>query len=582
MARKYAKTVKALKRGKNAAGKLHRYFLPLLAGFLALIIGSAYLYWKLERGGEGTLGGAVWTIMFTLIGQGEFAENPSTPAGRVIVFLLSIIGISMLGVVLSELLARVMKYNIKSILGLNECRYRGHTIICGWNTHADLIIRELTATGHKVALIAPAKPDGAKEIDAFFVAGDPSDDEKLKQAGIENADTAIILSQPAEGLSADEIDARTILTGLAVETLRRETYTVAELINPSNAQHAEHAGIDDTVFAQKIIADITATAASQQGITSFIADLLTESGSRLCTGEIDEAWNGKTVGELFYAMREEGLLPIGLTNAESGHAVDPRADTVLGPTDCAVYITADDSAKPASQPPLGTAKRSGRGTVVCGRNSHALRLIDELCAADGGITLITPDEIPAAIGKTVKVVKGDPSDSAVLRNAGIGEASTAVVLASGADRLPPGTVDAKTILTLLAIESTAPDVYTVGQILRPENCVHARRAKADSVLPCEAMIARCVALCAAQKGTSGILNEILCRSEGHNLDAVPLTGNDEGKTVGEIFARLRENGALPLALIYATESGNGVKWQHITNPDPRTVIKLPMKAIVIE
>ncbi|MDY4032839.1 MAG: potassium channel family protein [Pyramidobacter sp.] len=334
MASNYSKKVKGLKRGANMAGKLHKYFFWILLGFLALVSGSAYLYWKLERGGEGSVFEALWTILFTLIGQGEFANTPHTIVGRVIVFALSIVGISVLGVVLSEVLTRVMKYNLKNMLGLNACRYEGHTIFCGWNGRAELVLKELAASGRQVAVLTRAKPAELSHYDVFFVAGEPTNEARLIQAGIEKAESAIVFAEPQPGLTNDDLDAHTVLTALAVESLRPEIYTVVELLDPANERHARRTHVDDIVYCESTLADIVAACASQQGISSFIGDILTYSdrGSALRAADIEPQWENRSTGELFAAMQADGELPLGVMtpDASSGaerwrHEINPPA-----------------------------------------------------------------------------------------------------------------------------------------------------------------------------------------------------------------------------------------------------------------
>ncbi len=69
---------------------------------------------------------------------------------------------------------------------------RDHYLIAGWGTPAPAIARELRRTGRELVAILPADAlnaaaaaarDGAETI----VTGDPSDDERLLEAGIEQA-----------------------------------------------------------------------------------------------------------------------------------------------------------------------------------------------------------------------------------------------------------------------------------------------------------------------------------------------------------------------------------------------------------
>ncbi len=347
MGTKYTKTVKGMKRGKNLSSKLHRYFIWILLLLITMIFGSAYLYWSLESAGKGSFADALWTVVFTLIGQGEFAKSPNSIIGKVIVFLLSVVGISLLGVVLSEVLARVMKYSMRGMLGLNSCKYEGHTLLCGWNGRSELVLKELLSSGQKVAVIAQQKPAVLSHYDAFFIAGEATNEKILKQAGIDQAESAVVFAESTQGLSVNDIDSRTVLTALALESLRPEIYSVIELLNPKNECHARRAHVDDIIFCDRMLANVVASCASQKGISAFVNDILSHSdnGSALCAKTIDESWEGRPIGGLFEALRSEGCLPVGIMTPGTAtateewiHEINPAPQKIISLPMRAIFI----------------------------------------------------------------------------------------------------------------------------------------------------------------------------------------------------------------------------------------------------
>ncbi|MCL1940724.1 MAG: hypothetical protein FWG09_02185, partial [Synergistaceae bacterium] len=96
---RFIKLVKNARQGARLSGRLSRQFALIIFIFAAFILGSAYLVWINEMESHESYSEAVWTILFSLIGQGEFASNPKTAIGRIIVFLISILGIALLGVI---------------------------------------------------------------------------------------------------------------------------------------------------------------------------------------------------------------------------------------------------------------------------------------------------------------------------------------------------------------------------------------------------------------------------------------------------------------------------------------------------
>jgi voltage-gated potassium channel len=314
MSARYMKLVKGVRRGKFVAAKVRKHFLRVVLGFGVLMFGSAYLVWQQEQNFEGSYMDAFWTVLFTLVGQGEFATNPRTAAGRVIVFILSIVGVALLGVVLSEITQRLMTSKLRELMGMSKCGYEGHTVICGWNERGRFLLRELLAAGKQAALVARERPLSLPADGVFFVAGSPADEEALQRAGIMNASAAVILANHAGAVESSDVDARTILTALAVEAANPEVYSVIELNNPENERHARLAKVDDVIYCDNLIAEITATCAVHAGISVFIRDILCSSddGHRFAAFDVPESFKGQALREYFSTLREKGHLPVGV------------------------------------------------------------------------------------------------------------------------------------------------------------------------------------------------------------------------------------------------------------------------------
>ena len=126
-AKNFVKTVKGVRRGIGISKKFHNNLLTASLVFVGLIAGSALFVWWQERNFTGSYTDSLWTVLFTLIGQGEFATSPHTLWGRVIVFLLSIFGVALFGVVFAEVMQRIINSRIRAILGemmgMNMCKF---------------------------------------------------------------------------------------------------------------------------------------------------------------------------------------------------------------------------------------------------------------------------------------------------------------------------------------------------------------------------------------------------------------------------------------------------------------------------
>ncbi|MBQ9566149.1 MAG: potassium channel protein [Synergistaceae bacterium] len=330
MATRFTKTVKNAKRGLNFSKNFKHRLLGSLSLFILLLVSCTLVVWWQEKNFEGSWLDSLWSVLFTLIGQGEFASSPRTLVGRLIVFLLSIFGVALFGVVFAEVLQRLINSRLKEMLGMSTCKFEGHIVICGWNGRGPHLIRQLAASGRQIAVVAEERPkDLPHDGDVFFVEGNPSDKGALLKGGVEKARAAIILWDPRFG----DDDSRTILTGLAVEAIKPEVYTVMELHNPENERYARYAHVDDILFTDSLIADITGICTHYEGISSFIRDILSTSddGHSFASYDVPAGFAGRTIGELFeYFRAQEQTLPIGVIVPPEGANVEesPASDWI--------------------------------------------------------------------------------------------------------------------------------------------------------------------------------------------------------------------------------------------------------------
>jgi voltage-gated potassium channel len=184
--------------------------------------------------------------------------------------------------------------------------------------------------------------------------------------------------------------------------------------------------------------------------------------------------------------------------------------------------------------------------VVCGWNSTARELVAELEGDDyeHRIVLIHEGEKNPA-GHGVYFVSGDVTNSDDLRRAGIEEAMAAVVCPVDSSN----EADMRSILTVMAIESIAPQVRTVVEVNNPQHVEHFRRANADEIMVTSRIASRLLARSSLYPGLAEIVTDIVSGGEGSELYRVELPQEFIGFSVDELSARLRsEHSATLLAI----------------------------------
>ena len=209
--------------------------------------------------------------------------------------------------------------------------------------------------------------------------------------------------------------------------------------------------------------------------------------------------------------------------------------------------------------------------VICGWNTTARDLVDELHRDEYKARIVLvheADKNPAGDG--VYFVKGDPTNAGDLRRAGIDDASAALIFPAE----PTNDADMRSILTIMAIESVAPNVRTVAEVNNPRHVEHFRRAKADEVLVTSRLASRLLARSALYPGLTELVSDIVSGGEGSELYRVTLPDNYLGLSIDEVSARLRADHSATLLAVSRSD-------QTYVNPPPDFRLKPGDDALVV-
>src|SRR5205085_202406 len=143
------------------------------------------------------------------------------------------------------------------------------------------------------------------------------------------------------------------------------------------------------------------------------------------------------------------------------------------------------------------------------------------------------DKNPA--GSEAYFVSGDVTNADDLRRAGIDEAMAAVVCPADSSN----EADMRSILTVMAIESLAPQVRTVVEVNNPQHVEHFQRADADEILVSSQLVSRLMARSSLYPGLANLVTDIVSGGDGSELYRVQLPDDYVGLSVDELSAKLR-------------------------------------------
>ncbi len=174
--------------------------------------------------------------------------------------------------------------------------------------------------------------------------------------------------------------------------------------------------------------------------------------------------------------------------------------------------------------------------VVCGWNTTARDLIAELRGDDYTARVVVIAQVeknPAGDG--VYFVRGDSTNAEDLERAGIREAAAALIFPAD----PSDGADMHSILTIMAIESLAPNVRTVAEVNNPRHEPHFRRAEVDELLVTSKIASHLLARSALYPGLTGLVTDIVSGGEGSELYRITLPDEYIGLTIDAVSVRLR-------------------------------------------
>ena len=318
---------------------------------------------------EGSLPGTslpdlLWASLMRTLDSGTMGGDTGSPG-----FLVGMLTVTLGGIFVISALIGVINTGLEGKLdqmrkGRSRVLETGHTVILGWSQQVFTVLSELVianANVPKSTIVILADRDKVEmedEIRARFEttgktsivcrSGSPIDIDDLEIARLETSRAIVILSP-----EIDEPDADVIKTMLAITNhprRRAEPYhIVAELREAANMDVARLVGRDEVqlILAGDLISRIVAQTCRQSGLSIVYTELLDFDGDEIYFATLP-ALAGRTFGDALFEFEDSTLL--GLRPSGGTPTLNPPMDTVIGPGDHVIVISADDDTIRLSSP----------------------------------------------------------------------------------------------------------------------------------------------------------------------------------------------------------------------------------------
>jgi voltage-gated potassium channel len=317
--------------------------------FAVLAYGSSgFLYFELPKKPDLGWGDGLWWTLVTLttIGYGDFF--PATWGGRFLVAVpVMLFGVGLLGYVLSLAATALVESKTRELHGMSSLRVRDHLVVFNFPSLAKVerVLDELrheTALGPDVAIVLVDEdlveiPPELSARGVRYVRGNPTRDETLTRAAIDDARKAIILSKRPGDMSSDNL---ALAITLAIEARQRSVRTIAECVDTGTEELLRKAGCDSIVCSSRYDAHFITSEVLNPGVQDVVDDLMsTLTGQQFFFTKVDGTGQ-KSFQQIAEVCRGRGHIAIGVRrdrrlelNVAADHRVQGGDEVVtIGPS----------------------------------------------------------------------------------------------------------------------------------------------------------------------------------------------------------------------------------------------------------
>jgi voltage-gated potassium channel len=255
---------------------------------------------------------------------------PKNDAARILTIFLVLAGISIFAYIGSLVVEAIARGVIGGLWAERRRRraieaLREHYIICGFGRVGRRVADEFRHEGAPFVVLdfSPEAKAAAREADVLFLEGNGTDDEDLRNAGLERARGLV---------AASDDDADNLYITLSARAANPNLLIVARASNEDASRKLRLAGADRIVQPYQAAGRVMANLMLRPQVTAFVDVVTSAGGSDLRFEEIEVTsacgQGGKSIRDLD-VRKETGALIVALRKRDGSFDTTPTPEAVL-------------------------------------------------------------------------------------------------------------------------------------------------------------------------------------------------------------------------------------------------------------
>ena len=270
-------------------------------------------------------------------------STPKNDSSRILTMILVLAGITIFAYIGSLVVEAIARGVIGGTLAERRRRkaieaLRDHYIICGFGRVGRRVAEEFQHEGAPFVVVdfSPEAKAAAEENSVLFIEGNGTDDNDLREAGLERARGLI---------AASDDDADNLYIALSARAAKEDLFVVARASTEDAAKKLRLAGADRIVQPYQTAGRTMANLILRPQVTAFVDVVTTASGEDLRFEEIqvtaESGRGGKTIRDLDI-RKETGALIVALRKRDGSFDATPNPEAVMDVGDVLIAAGTDE------------------------------------------------------------------------------------------------------------------------------------------------------------------------------------------------------------------------------------------------